>query len=81
VEIQLVILDLSMPGLSGAETFHRLREIVPNVPVILSSGYSAAEATRQFPGHGLIGFIQKPYNARTLIAEIRKHLEKVRRSR
>jgi PAS domain S-box-containing protein len=73
-EVRLVLLDLSMPGLSGEETFRELRQINPNVKVVLSSGYNQVDATRQFAGRGLAGFIQKPYDASTLIAEIRRHL-------
>ena len=46
--VDLVLLDLSMPGLSGEETFRRLREIDPGVPVILSSGYDHDEARGRF---------------------------------
>ncbi len=72
--IGLVLLDLSMPGLSGEETFKQLRQIDPEVRVILSSGYSQAEAFERFAGEGLLGFIQKPYDADTLIREVRRHL-------
>lgn len=69
-DIDLVILDLSMPGMSGAETFEKLRQLNPNVVVLLSSGYTQAEATRGFIGQGLAGFIQKPYNATDLIEKV-----------
>ncbi len=73
-EVGLVLLDLSMPDLSGEETFHELRKINPDVRVALSSGYNEAEATRQFAGQGLAGFIQKPYDAAKLVKEVRKYL-------
>jgi nitrogen-specific signal transduction histidine kinase/CheY-like chemotaxis protein len=73
-DVRLVLLDLSMPGMGGEETFRRLRAINPDARVILSSGYSQAEATRHFVGQGLAGFIQKPYNASTLVKTIRQHL-------
>lgn len=69
-EIQLVILDLSMPGLSGEETFHLLRRLNPQVSVLLSSGFSQAEVTQSFLGQGLAGFIQKPYNAMDLLEKV-----------
>ena len=72
--IGLVLLDLSMPGMSGEETFVQLRQIDPNVRVILSSGYNQIEATQRFIGLGLAGFIQKPYDAETLIESICQHL-------
>ena len=73
-EIDLVLLDLSMPGMAGDETLRRLREIAPDIRVILSSGYSEKEATQRFTGLGLVGFIQKPYDAASLIAGVRRHL-------
>jgi len=60
-DIQVVLLDMTMPKLNGAETFIELQRINPDVKVILSSGYSEQEATLQFEGKGLAGFIQKPY--------------------
>ncbi len=61
--IAAVLLDMTMPGLSGEETFRRLRQVNPEVTVILSSGYNEIEATRRFTSKGLAGFLQKPYTA------------------
>lgn len=76
-EIELILLDLSMPNLGGEETFRQLRQINPDVRVILSSGYNQVEATRRFAGKGITGFLQKPYNATTLTQTIRRHLGQV----
>jgi DNA-binding response OmpR family regulator len=70
--IDVILLDLSMPGLSGQETFSRLAGRHPGVPVILSSGYDHAEAMRRFEGRAPAGFIQKPYRPEQLLAEIRR---------
>ena len=67
-----MLLDLSMPGLSGEETFEALRAIDPSVRVLLSSGYSEAEATRRFVGRGLAGFLQKPYRPGALVEAVRR---------
>jgi signal transduction histidine kinase len=64
--IAAVLLDMTMPGMSGEETFRRLRQIAPEVTVILSSGYNEIEATRRFTSKGLAGFLQKPYTASQL---------------
>jgi CheY-like chemotaxis protein len=74
--IDLVLLDLSMPGLSGEETFRRLREIDPEVPVLLSSGYDHDEARGRFGGGAPAGFIQKPYRPEQLMAEIGRCLRR-----
>jgi two-component system cell cycle sensor histidine kinase/response regulator CckA len=68
--IDVVLLDLSMPGLSGEETYRRLRAIEPGVRVILSSGYDQHEAKGRFGASRPAGFIQKPYRPQELLAEI-----------
>jgi signal transduction histidine kinase len=65
-DIDVVLLDLSMPKMDGIETFNKIREIYAHLPVILSSGYNEQEATQSFAGKGLSGFIQKPYNIEAL---------------
>ena len=78
-DIDAVLLDLSMPGLSGEQTYARLYEIDPSVKVILSSGYDHPEATRRFGDGGLTGFIQKPYRPQQLVAEIDRCLRRTGR--
>ena len=70
-EIRVVLLDLSMPGIDGEETYRRLRAIDPNVRVILSSGYNEQDTVSQFAGKGLASFIQKPYR----MADMRLSIE------
>jgi PAS domain S-box-containing protein len=70
--IRLVLLDLSMPGVSGEETMREIRKIRPDVPVVLSSGYSEAYALRRFEDQQLAGFLQKPYTGRTLALRVRE---------
>jgi len=67
-----VLLDLTMPHKDGAEVFHHIHKLNPDIKVILSSGYNEQDATRQFIGKGLAGFIQKPYVARELVKKIQE---------
>jgi len=60
-EIACVLLDLSMPVKDGLVVFETIKGCCPTAKVILSSGYSAQDATSRFDGKGLSGFIQKPY--------------------
>lgn len=76
-EIRLVVLDLSMPHMSGEEVFRTLREIDPHVPVLLSSGYHELEAMRNFSDTRHVRFIQKPYDAETLVAKIHSFLASI----
>ena len=73
-EIGLVLLDLSMPGRSGEETFVELRKVDGGVPVVLSSGFAEEEARRRFAPRDLAGFLQKPYRFPTLVAEVKRCL-------
>jgi len=73
-EIELVLLDLSMPGMSGEETYRRLREIDPQARVLISSGYSAGDVAIHFDDDGPAGFLQKPYSVTTLLDGVRQHL-------
>lgn len=73
-EVGLVLLDLSMPGMNGYETFDAIRRIDPDIPVILSSGYDELETSSRFKNQKLDGFLKKPYNLDTLVATIKKHI-------
>jgi PAS domain S-box-containing protein len=68
--VKLVLLDMTMPEMSGEETFRHLKGICGNVPVIVCSGYAEADAIQSFGGLGVAGFIQKPYTPQTLIEKV-----------
>ena len=70
--ISLVLLDLTMPVMSGEETLSRLQTINPQVRVLLTSGYNEVEAIQRFAGKGLAGFIQKPYTANALAEKVKE---------
>jgi CheY-like chemotaxis protein len=74
-EIALVLLDMTMPHMGGHAAFRAMRDIQPGLRVILSSGYSEAEALDRFEGQGLNGFIQKPYRPKDLIAQVQAVLQ------
>jgi PAS domain S-box-containing protein len=74
-QIDAVLLDMTMPVMSGEEALARLKDIQSDIPVVLSSGYNEADATRRFTGKGLAGFIQKPYAAAGLAEKIKIALE------
>jgi len=71
VKPALVLLDLSMPGMSARETIDQLRRLRPDVPFLLSSGYGATEVTAQLSGEHVLGFIQKPYRAIQLAEKVK----------
>jgi PAS domain S-box-containing protein len=71
-DISFIILDLTMPHMDGEQCFRELRQIKPDIKVIMSSGYNEQEVTQKFVGKGLAGFIQKPYKLSILEEAIRK---------
>jgi CheY-like chemotaxis protein len=62
----LVLLDLTMPGMDGFATFTALREVQPEQRIVIFSGYSAHDARQRFAGQNLNGFLQKPFSADAL---------------
>ena len=73
--IQMVILDLIMPDMGGGAVYDRLKEINPDVKVLLSSGYSIGGAAQKILDRGCNDFIQKPFNLSRLSQKIRKLLD------
>lgn len=69
-KIELVILDLRLPGLTGAEILQMLRSINPLVKVIIASGYDEQEIERQLKGQVASSILRKPYNADTLLSTV-----------
>jgi two-component system cell cycle sensor histidine kinase/response regulator CckA len=74
-KIKLVILDIIMPDILGGETFDRLKEINPEIKVLLSSGYSLDGQATEIMKRGCNGFIQKPFNIKDLSVKIREILD------
>jgi two-component system, cell cycle sensor histidine kinase and response regulator CckA len=73
-DIHLVILDMIMPGMSGGEVFDVMKEINPDVRVILSSGYSIDGRAHEILKRGIKAFIQKPFRIDSLAQKIREVL-------
>jgi len=69
--IDLVILDMIMPGMGGGETYDRMKEIHPTIKVLLSSGYSINGQATEILKRGCDGFIQKPFTMKELSKAIR----------
>jgi two-component system cell cycle sensor histidine kinase/response regulator CckA len=74
-KIAAVVLDVTMPGLGGVEAVVEIRKVRPDVPILLSSGYSEADVASRLPGGEVDGFLQKPYAPEALVRKLRKLLE------
>ncbi len=73
--LDLVILDLIMPGMDGGETFYRIREVNPFLRVLLSSGYARDGKADTILKKGCNGFIQKPFTLAALSKKVRAILD------
>lgn len=75
-QIDIVILDMIMPGMSGGETYDKLKEINPDIKVLLASGYSLDGQATEILDHGCNGFIQKSVKPLELSKKLREILDK-----
>ena len=69
-ELAFVLLDLTMPKMDGEEVFHAMQRIMPDIPVLLSSGFPAEETVERLQPFGLAGFVRKPYTRKALLEEV-----------
>ena len=69
-QIDVVLLDLTMPDLGGEEVYRQMRDIRPAVPVVVVSGYNEEYVTRCFAEIGPVECLGKPYEATELAAKI-----------
>jgi len=70
-ELTAVLMDLTMPHMDGRQAFLRMHELHPQIPVVLTSGYSEQDVLAEFLGRGLAGFLAKPYQSSQFAAVLR----------
>jgi CheY-like chemotaxis protein len=70
--IGIVVLDMTMPRMGGAEAFREIRQIRADVSVIITSGFAEENASGELGSEGVSGFLQKPFLAQDLIAKIQQ---------
>jgi len=75
-EIDLVLLDLTMPKLDGVQAFREIRQIRADVPIIIASGYSEHDTLRRFGDDRPSAFLQKPYMSDVLLRHISELVKK-----
>jgi CheY-like chemotaxis protein len=76
-KIDLVLLDMAMPFMGGSETYDSLKEVDPDVKVLLTSGYSIDGQATAILERGCDGFIEKPFTIDELSQKLKGILEKV----
>jgi CheY-like chemotaxis protein len=77
---ELILLDLTMPFMDGEETFQRLREIRPDVPVVLCTGFIQQDRLERLMKAGLTGFLRKPLAPDEIVDHVRSILESLKYS-
>jgi CheY-like chemotaxis protein len=75
--ISLILLDLSMPGMSGKQVMRRIRSLGIEIPILVSSGYSENEVFDEFSGLDIAGFVPKPFTAHQLVSRVSALLQSV----
>ncbi len=73
--VDIVVLDMIMPGMGGGDAYDQLREVDPDVKVLLSTGYSLRGEASEILKRGCNGFIQKPFNIKMLSQKLREILD------
>lgn len=70
----LVLMDLTMPHMNGELAFAKMRNVNPDIPIVLMSGFNEEQASSRFKGKGLSGFLEKPFNFAKLIELVNRVL-------
>ena len=74
-DIDVVVVDLTMPGLNGDEVLRQIRRIRPTARIVLSSGYDAHRVMATLGGEGSVGFLSKPWSPQDLLQAMNAALE------
>jgi PAS domain S-box-containing protein len=72
----LAVIDLTMPGWNGFETYRRLKQIAPDLHCVMSSGFGEEEVRARYPGEQFGPLLKKPYMAATLVTRVKELAEK-----
>ena len=73
--VHLVLLDVILPDLNSDQVYRQLRTINPNVRVLLTSGYNVNQQITSLLSQGCVGFVQKPFQSRSLSSNVRSALD------
>jgi two-component system cell cycle sensor histidine kinase/response regulator CckA len=74
--IDIVLLDLTLPGISGEKVLRAVRSFLPAMPVIIASGYATVESQSSWIAAGAMGFVAKPYRIQQIAQKLREVLDR-----
>src|ERR1051326_6178720 len=80
-DVDLVILDLMLPGISGIDTLRAIRSATPHLPVIVITAFSSIDGAIEAMKHGAFHYIPKPFKNEEVILTVNKALEQRRLAR
>lgn len=75
-KVEIIILDMRLPGMNGATVHGHLRKLKSDVKIILTSGYFENNRVQDIMGHRFNDFIQKPFNFKALIQKLEDMLDR-----
>lgn len=73
-DLDMVFLDLKMPGMDGAELFRQIKTIKPGLPVTIITGYPDSDMMTRALAHGPFGVMNKPFSASDIITAVNNFL-------
>lgn len=77
--LDLVFLDMVMPEIDGEETFYAIHKQLPDLPILLTSGFVKDDKRERLLAAGAVGMVFKPYNNNELLSQIRKALDQAKK--
>ena len=75
-QIDLILLDMKMPGISGTDVMKKIREVSPDVPIIVISGWEGAAVSKHVEQCGADEYITKPFSLKIVRAKVEERLKK-----
>ena len=78
-DFDLIFLDLKLPGMDGAELFHRIKTIKPTLPVAIITGYPESDLMARALAHGPFAVMSKPFSESDIITAVNDFLQIIRK--
>jgi two-component system cell cycle sensor histidine kinase/response regulator CckA len=74
--VDVVLLDLTLPGISGERVLREVRKLTPGLPVVIASGYATVESQSSWMAAGAMSFVAKPYRIQQIAQKLREALDR-----
>jgi len=74
--VDVMLLDLTLPGISGERVLREVRKLMPGLPVIIASGYATVESQSSWMAAGAMSFVAKPYRIQQIAQKLREALDR-----